>query len=144
MAIIGNSPTRPLIAGSGDGLTESEVKAIRKILETEPNVNKVIKVTTYNGKENSVPVPTNEDKPVGGQIANVVIKNNQGATINDFLVPDSSVVVTKKPIEGKDDASYQYGVYTAKLNGAGIYKGTLDITGYFGTLKKTLKNKNKK
>lgn len=100
-----------------------------KFEEQKKKIADLIKVTDTSGE--NVPVATNDDKPVGGQIANAIIAKNPGATINDFNIADDSVVVTKKPEDGE---SYVYGEYTAVLTGAGQYEGTLDIKGTFGRL----------
>ncbi|KAI93158.1 hypothetical protein [Spiroplasma melliferum] len=92
-------------------------------------IGDLIKTTDLSGE--NVPVANNDDKPVGGQIANAVIAKNSDATINDFNIADDSVVVTKKP---EDGPPYVYGTYTATLTGAGEYEGTLEIKGTFGRL----------
>lgn len=104
--------------------------------ELKDKITKIIKVVDFIGE--NVPVATNDDVPVGGQIANVVILKNKDATVNDFNIADSSVVVVSKPMDAddpnNDTGEYVYGVFTAVLVGAGHYIGTLNITGSFGRL----------
>lgn len=104
-------------------------------------ISDLIKVTDLSGE--NVPVSTNDDTPLGSQIANAVIAKNKDATINDFNVSDDSVTVTKKPVDGDSDDDYQYGTYTAKLQGVAKYTGQLDINGTFGRKLATLSRKRK-
>lgn len=93
------------------------------------DISTIITTTDLSGE--NVPVSTNDDVPVGGQIANALIAKNSGLTINDFNINDNTVTVITKPEDGNP---YVYGTYTATVEGAGKFYGTIEIQGTYGRL----------